>query len=125
MKNKYFQEMRKKGVSYRRNNKDLDNSLFSKGESLAFKYWAIAERMDATDILIDEFPENVFLHDFIETFRNAGIKYIVFSGKEPDSWDAIIDEGCSVCEEIKVFRRESQLYDGRLQIIKGLKIELC
>lgn len=128
MKNRYFQKMQQKGIKYRKRIAPLPinktNRIYTEGESIAYKYWAISDRYNATDIFIDVLPETNILKEMVETFRAAGIKTVVISIENVVRISDLITFGCKLVGECKVFRRESMLYHGTLEILKGYRIML-
>ena len=131
MKNRFFQEMRRIGIRYRRGvfgyqEKDFaDISIyppFTEGQSFAFKFWAIAERYHASEIIVDDLPTHEEIIEMLKTFVRAGITTLVV--EKPMVLQELIAHGCSVVGEVKVYRRETELYQGDLEIIKGTKIEI-
>ena len=125
--NKYFHNMRKRGISYRKRLEQeersvTENPLYSEGQSLAYKFWAVADRLSSSDILVDIVPEEKDLDLFLETFRRAGITDIVLTGDAAKHTDTLISHDCRIDGEAKVFRRETQLYPGDLEIVKGIRV---
>ena len=129
MKNQYFQKMQRNGITYRKQISPYPinqfNRLYSEGASLAFMYWAISERYHATDIYIDELPDLDITRELLDTFRAAGIKTFVISKDIKSSIADLEMLGCRFAGEGKVFRRETELYYGTLEIIKGYRLILC
>lgn len=124
---KFFRDMRKNGIAYRRKleregRSPSEFSLYGGGRSQAFKFWAIAEWLSASDILVDALPDEKDLDEFLDTFRKAGILYIVLTGSAAEQADILNSRNCKIGEETKVFRRETQLYHGDLEIVKGIRV---
>ena len=128
MKNRYFQKMQRNGINYRKRIAPLPitstNRIFSEGESLAYKYWAISDRYNASDIFIDVLPEVPHLEEMLETFRAAGIKTVVIAIENENRITDLKKLGCKLVGECKVFRRETMLYHGTLEILKGFRLML-
>lgn len=130
VKNRYFKDMQRRGIAYRKaqqrcpqNNGDESlPTLFSQGQSYAYKYWAIAERMNATEIIVDELPDREEICQFVNTFREAGIMSIVVISHARNNVALLFSAGCVIGEECKVFRKETQLYNGKTEIVHGLRV---
>ena len=127
MKNRYFQKMQRNGIAFRKRIFPSQitpfNKIYSYGASLAYKYWAISERYNATDIFIDELPdENITTKELLDTFRAADIRTIVVSVENEDRIAELERLGCKLVGKCKVFRRETELYYGSLEILKGFRI---
>lgn len=128
MKNRYFQKMQRKGIAYRKQVSphpiDSTNRLYTEGVSLAYKYWAISERYNASDIFIDVLPDLNTTRELLDTFRAAEINTIVISIDNESMIGELVTLGCRVIGECKVFRRETELYAGALEILKGIRVML-
>lgn len=126
MKNRYFQKMQRKGIAYRKKiaPRPIDSSrkLYSEGASLAYKYWAISERYNASDIFIDVLPDLNTTRELLDTFRAAEINTIVISIDNKTMIGELETLGCRIIGECKVFRRETELYYGSLEILKGIRV---
>ncbi len=127
MKSNYFQEMQQKGIRYKKthgNNTIVSsNGLFSKAESEAFKYWAIAKEYESSDVFVDSLPEVDLLPEFLQSFRRAGIKCLVVSEEEGSRFDELVVHGCTILGECKVLSRH-EAGSPELQIQKGVKVLL-
>lgn len=126
MKNRFFQTMQRKGIAYRKQIAPLSinpyNKLYSHGASVAYMYWAISEQYNATDIYIDELPDENTIIEMLDTFRAAGIStFVVAIGIKTDILEM---HGCKITNECKVYRRETELYYGNLEILKGVRVML-
>ena len=128
MKNRFFLKMQRKGITYRKQIAPASissfNRLFSEGASLAFKYWAISERYNATDIFIDVFPDDETTKEMINTFKAAGVNTIVISIDCEYMIKDLEKLGCRLVGKCKVFRRETELYYGHLEILQGYRVDL-
>ena len=127
MKNNYFQNMQQKGIKHRKESHDeiiiCSNGIYSKAESEAFKYWALAKHYEATGILIDWLPESELLPDFLATFRRAGIKALVISHNNDSRFEELTLLGCKVLGDCKVFSRSNS--DSKVKHIEtGVKVLL-
>ena len=131
VKNRYFQEMQRIGIKYQKGiflEEDMNCSRidirppFTEGQSFAFKFWAIAERYHATDIIVDDLPRKEEIQEMLETFTKAGIQIIVVT--QDSVLNALCQYGCDVLCDAKVYRRETELYYGRLEIIKGVRLKI-
>ena len=122
--------MRKKGIAYKKGQKrnqsgySATNSIFNVGESMAFKYWAIADFYSSTDIIVDELPPESELDTFLTTFRAAGIKSVVLTGSAESRIELLCGNGCKYIENCKVFRKGMFIDDTSLEIVKGARIIL-
>lgn len=123
MSNKYFNQMRHEGIAYSK--KNGNNMLYSPGQSLAFRYWAIAERIHSTEIVVDALPIKDYMPDFLRTYKNAGINEIVLYGDAKSQVQLLSSFNCIELGECCVFRQETDLFTGKLERIKGLKIVLA
>jgi len=128
LKNQYFQRLRAKGIQYRKEQNGIvincENGLFSSGVSAAYKFWAIAERYNASDIYIDEFPPEDSIKELIATFQEADISSFVISKSKLCRETDLVSLGCKLAGECKVYRQETELYTGQLEIIKGIRVLL-
>lgn len=131
MKNRYFQEMQRLGIKYRKgkiSSEDIINNRFnlhppySEGQSFAYKFWAIAERYHATDVIVDALPCDEEIQIMLDTFSRAGIDSVIVIHDSVLS--RLLSYDCKVISESKVYRRETELYYGRLEIIKGKRIKI-
>ena len=131
MKNRFFQEMQRIGIKYRKGKltpENFENSRFnhyppfSQGQSFAYKFWAISERYHATDIIVDELPKQEEISLMLTTFIEAGIDSIVVTND--DILRSLSSFGCEIIRDVKVYRRETELYYGSLEIIKGIRLKI-
>ena len=131
MENRFFKEMRRIGIRYRRGvfgyqEKDFANSgiypPFTEGQSYAFKFWAIADRYHASEIIVDALPAYEETIEMLKTFIKAGVTTFVV--ENPVVLQELMAHGCSVLGDAKVYRRETELYQGDLEIIKGTRLEI-
>lgn len=128
MKNRFFRKMQREGILYRKKIAPTGittfNRLFSKGESMAFMYWSIAERYHSTDIFVDELSDERTNEEMINTFRKAGIGSIVIGQELQERCCELERFGCRMIGECKVFRRETELYNGSLEVLKGYRLSV-
>ena len=130
--NKYFKEMQRLGIKYRKYGITEKSSKFgfappySEGQSFAYKFWAIADRYNANEVIVDDLP--IFANELnimLNTFVSAGIENIVIKKEQvEDLSDILTLFGCETICECKVFRQETQLYIGELEIINGIKMRI-
>ena len=87
MKNAYFKEMQNNGKRYRKGKPPIapmhGSPLppYTEGQSYAFKFWAIADRYNSTQIVVDDLPEESQLPIMIATFKAAGIEELFVAEK--------------------------------------------
>lgn len=124
--NKFFRSMRNEGKAHR---KELENAglqqetpLFSNAQHEAFKFWAVAEWYNASDIYVDTLPSHELLEGFIGTFRDSEIGSFVLSENELNRRNELEALGCSVGEKCTVIRSENKLYKGPDELIRGVRI---
>ena len=131
MKNIFFQEMRRIGIRYRKgryspkdNKRFMQDVIppFSEGQSFAFRFWAIADRYNSSDIIIDDLPSENEIRVMLSTFARAGIKTFVVNNTQ--IVERLINYDCIAQDETKVYRRETELYYGNLEIIKGIRMKI-
>lgn len=91
---------------------------------MAFKYWAIADNYLSTDIVVDELPSNEDLADFFQTYRRAGITTLVLADSAKEYLELLQKQNCRIDGPCKVFRRETKLYQGKLEIVRETRILL-
>ncbi len=60
----------------------------------------------------------------LDTFRAAEINTVVISIDNESMIGELVTLGCRVIGECKVFRRETELYAGSLEILKGIRVML-
>lgn len=126
MKNSYFKEMRENGVRYR-NGKTLKETRhgsplppYTEGQSYAFKFWAVAERYDANEIVVDDLPEEISeIPVMIDTLAAAGIKKILVKSEDMCIAEALRGLGYSPIRDSKVYSRETELHKEELIVQKG------
>lgn len=124
MRNRYFKDMQRAGTAYRKG-KPLPKTKhsfcppYSEGQSFAFKFWSIADRYNSTQIVVDDLPEESQIPIMIATFKAAGIEELFVAEKDDHIAQALKEHGCTRTNECKAFRRETELYDGELEIISG------
>lgn len=126
MNNQYFYNIRKRAREWDRitgRQWGQEGTPFSKAESLAYKYWAIYVRYNANYIFLNESLDLQTMKELIEEFRKAKVETIVIATDifENYSFDQM---NCSIEERCKVFQRETQLYQGPLEIYYGIRIRI-
>ena len=87
-------------------------------------YWSIAERYNSTDIFVDELPDENTTEEMLNTFRKAKIGTIVIAEGIGDRIPQLENLGCKVIGECKVFRRETDLYYGSLEVLRGYRLKV-
>lgn len=122
LNNRFFRQMKKIGREARNKNENYQQT-FSKAESLAYKYWALACRYHSDYILIDEQITANDVKDVFEVYKKAGIFELVIA----DDIFCKMDLGnieCKIKDECRVFRQETELYQGKIQTYYGRRILL-
>ena len=129
--NKYFMSMRKKGTAHRKRLEKEGRAyapLFSKGEREAFKWWAIAERYSATNVIVEELPQESDMGAFLSAYRKAGITSLVLTGEAEEQESAVgllLRYGCSYTDGGKVYGIEEPLMScSPLISAAGLRVNL-
>ena len=97
MDNWFFKQMKKIGREARRKNENYKNT-FSRAESLAYKYWSLADRYHSDYIYIDEQIVAKDLKEVFEVYKKAGIFEIVIADDVFYKTD-LRDIKCQVQEE--------------------------
>ena len=124
--NKYFEKMRKTGIDYLKRKGQLQtdySSPFSTEQSLAYKYWAISERIDSSEIMVNDLPDIIDVKAFLNVFEEAGIRTLVIARSDYHWLPRLIECGWIVDGECRVFSKESELYSGKTMIEKGVRIK--
>ena len=83
-----------------------------------------AEWYHSTDIFVDELPDTNTVEEMLNTFRKAGIESIVIADILQERFHELEGLGCQIIGECKVFRRETELYIGPLEVIKGFRLKI-
>ena len=122
MDNWFFQQMKKIGKEARSKNENYKKT-FSRAESLAYKYWTLADRYHSDYIYIDEQIAAKDLKEVFEVYKKAGIFEIVIADDVFYKTD-LRDIKCQVQEECRVFRQETELYQGKIQVFYGRRLLL-
>lgn len=124
MNNPYFESMRRKGILHNKLNKNHHYDLYSIGEHIAFKYWAISEMYNSTSVIVDHLPSVESTNEFIQTFINADIYSIVLVGDAVENIIQFYDFGAYPIGKRTVFFKESKLYNGNPESVTGLEVML-
>ena len=125
MKNAYFKEMQNNGKRYRNGKPPIaprhGSPLppYTEGQSYAFKFWAIADRYNSTQIVVDDLPEESQIPIMIATFYASGNEEIFVANKDEQIAKSLAEHGCTRIKECKVIRKETELHEGNLEILRG------
>lgn len=114
--------MRRKGIQYlkethssktKNENMDLSerayHTLFSEGQSYAFKFWSIAYEYGDSEIVVDELPKTDEVEVFVDTFLDAGINEIIIIDPAVNRVQELVDVGCILGESVIVRRKINRL----------------
>ena len=87
-------------------------------------FWAIADHYNSNEVLIDELPSDDEIRIMLDTFMCAGIYRIAVKECDVDIAEKLEGYGCIPIGDCKVYRRETDLYQGDLWAIKGVLMEI-
>jgi len=125
--NKYFQQMRQTGVSYRKKAENSNQkefvSPFSEAQRLAFHYWSIADRIHSTEIYLSGLPDGMNVPELLNVYEEAEIYSLVIAPSDYFWLPKFAAAGWAIDEECQVFSRETELYYGKPMIETGIRVK--